>query len=168
MAAALAHRPHPRPAASRPARGVAPVALRVARPDEVDLDAAWEAATGPHRVVERPDGPLAEVVSLDDVRARRRPSARVRRHRVVAVLFVLALAGLLAVGIGGLADADDPAPVVQTVTVAPGQTLWDVAVAHTPEGGDPRATLEQIRAVNGLPSTDVPAWTAVVLPPARG
>lgn len=169
MAAALAHRPHPSPAASRPARrGVAPVALRVARPEELDLDAAWQAATGPHRVAERPDAPLAEVVSLADARARRRPSARVRRHRLVAVLFVLALAGMLAMGIGGMADADHPAPIVQTVTVEPGQTLWDVAVAHTPEGGDPRATLEQIRAVNGLPGTDVPAWTAVVLPPARG
>lgn len=169
MAAALAHRPLPTPT-SRPTgrRGVAPVALRVARPDELDLDAAWTAATAPHRVADRADGPLAEVVRLDDVRARRRPSARVRRHRVVAVLFVLALAAALAMGIGGLAGADDPTPVTETVTVQPGQTLWDVAVAHTADGADPRVTLEQIRDVNGLAGTDVPAWTPVVLPPTRG
>ncbi len=166
MAAALAHRPTAVPSP----RGVAPVALRVARPDEVDdLDAAWRAATAPHRVAEAPEGALAEVVHLDDVRARRRPSPRVRRHRLVAAVFVLGLAVLLAMGVGALvADADGPTPIVETVTVEPGQTLWDVAVTHTPEGQDARVTMQRIRDLNGFTGTDVPAWTAVVLPPARG
>jgi hypothetical protein len=147
MAAALAHsHAHPQsptPVGSR--RGVAAVALRVARPDEapvVDLDAAWADATTPHRIAASRDAHVADVVSLDEVRARRAASPRIRRNRLVAVLFVIGLA----------------------VTVQPGQTLWDVAVAHTADGQDPRATMEQLRELNGLDGTQVPAWTPVVLP----
>ena len=158
MAAALAPTTTDRTAP----RGVAPVALRVARPDdalELDLDAAWASATAPHRVA---DAHVAEVVDLD---ARRAPSPRIRRNRRVAVLFVLGLAVLLALGAGSLvADADGPTPVGQTVTVQPGETLWDVAVAHAPDGTDPRVTLDRIRDLNGLTGAPVPAWTPVVLP----
>ena len=163
MAAALAHLPADRTAARR---GVAPVALRVARPDEaheLDLDAAWASAMAPHRVA---DEHLADVVHLD---VRRAPSPRVRRNRRVAALFVLGLAVLLALGVGSLvADADGPTPVGQTVTVQPGQTLWDVAVTHAPDGTDPRVTLERIRDLNGLTGADLPAWTPVILPAALG
>ena len=168
MAAALAHSTTTTPARAR--RGVAPTALRVARPgerpvDQVDLDAAWTDATAPHRIAAERDARVAQVIDLDGARTRRAPSARVRRNRVLAVLFVVVLAVVLAMGAGALvADADGPTAVSQTVTVAPGETLWDVAVAHTADGGDPRATLDRIRDLNGLTGTDVPAWTAVVLP----
>jgi hypothetical protein len=165
---ATARRPHGR-------RGVAPVALRVARPGErhhgdgVDLDAAWAEATAPHRVAAERDAHVAEVLDLDAARARRAGAPRVRRNRVAAVLFVLGLAVVLAMGAGALvADADGPTPVGQTVTVQPGDTLWDVAVAHTADGQDPRATLDRIRDLNGLTGTDVPAWTPVVLPASAG
>ena len=168
MAAALAHAP----TAPR-TRGVAPVALRVARPGDhtadVDLDAAWAAATAPHRVADRLDAHHADVVDLDAHRARRAPSARVRRNRVAAVLFVVGLALVLAFGAGTLmADADGPTAIGDTVTVQPGETLWDVAVTHTADGQDPRVTLDRIRDLNGLTGTDVPAWTAVVLPDSLG
>ena len=161
MAAALAHHSTERPT---PRRGVAPVALRVARPAdvEVDLDAAWADALAPHRIADERDAHVAPVIDLD---AHRAPSPRVARARRVGVLFVLALAVVLALGAGAMiADADGPTPVGQTVTVQPGQTLWDVAVAHTPDGADPRGTLDQIRDLNGLTGTQVPAWTPVVLP----
>ncbi len=168
MTAALA-RPLQSPSApSR--RGIAPVALRVAGSgtwvrDEVDLDAAWAEAAAPHRIAAERDAHLADVIPLDRSRARGGVSARVRRHRLVAVLFVLGLALLLALGAGALgADADGPTAVGSTVTVQPGQTLWDVAVTHTDAGDDPRAALERIRDLNGLTGTDVPAWTQVVIP----
>lgn len=164
MAAALAHSLTSTPA--RTGRGVAPTALRVARPlDQMDLDAAWIDATAPHRVAAERDAHMGQVIDLDRARAVRSPSPRVRRNRRFAVLFVLALAVVLAMGAGALvADADGPTAVSQTVTVAPGDTLWDVAVAHTPDGADPRRTLDRIRDLNGLTGSDVPAWTAVVLP----
>ncbi len=165
MAAALARSPQTSTARSR--RGVAPVALRVAPvgpPEVVDLDAAWVDATAPHRIAAERDAHMADVIPLHRTRPRRAVSARVRRHRVVGVLFAIALAIVLALGAGALgADADGPTDLGQTVTVQPGQTLWDVAVAHTGDG-DPRVTLERIRDLNGLSGTDVPAWTPVVLP----
>lgn len=165
MAAALAHPPQTSPA--RPHRGVAQVALRVAPvgpPEVVDLDAAWVDATAPHRIAAERDAHLAEVIPLHRTRPRRAVSARVRRHRVVGVLVAVGLAIVLALGAGALgADADGPSAIGQTVTVQPGQTLWDVAVAHTGQG-DPRTTLDRIRDLNGLSGTEVPAWTPVVLP----
>lgn len=167
MAAALAH--PPQTSATRPRRGIAPVALRVApsEPSEVaDLDAAWIDATAPHRIAAARDAHMADVIPLDGAHRRPGVSARVRRHRVVGALFAIGLALLLAVGTGALgADADGPAAVGPTVTVQPGQTLWDVAVAHS-GNGDPRATLARIRDLNGLSGTEVPAWTPVVLPAA--
>ncbi len=50
------------------------------------------------------------------------------------------------------------------VMVAPGQTLWDIAVAHAPPGSDPRAYLLQLRHANGLDGRAVPAWTVLLLP----
>lgn len=165
MAAALAHSPQTSAARSR--RGVAPVALRVAPSDPaevVDLDAAWIDATAPHRIAAERDSHVADVIPLHRDRPRRAVSARVRRHRVVGVLFAVGLAIVLALGAGALgAVADGPTAVGQTVTVQPGQTLWDVAVAHS-GAGDPRVTLERIRDLNGLTGTDVPAWTPIVLP----
>lgn len=165
MAAALAH--PPQTPSARPHRGLAPVALRVAPvgpPEIVDLDAAWIDATAPHRIAAGRDAQLAEVIPLHGVRPRRAVSARVRRHRVAGVLLAIGLAVVLALGAGALgADADGPSATGQTVTVQPGQTLWDIAVAHT-DDGDPRVTLERIRDLNGLSGTDVPAWTPVVLP----
>lgn len=173
MAAALAPSLTQAPARS-PRRGVAPVALRVQRgpgpgtagpDDDVDLDALWVDATAPHRIAAQRDAHVADVVSLDAVRAARAAAPRVRRNRLAAVLFVVGLAVVLAMGAGALvADADGPTAISDTVTVQPGQTLWDVAVAHTADGGDPRETLARLRDVNGLTGTDVPAWTPVVLP----
>lgn len=158
--------------------GLAPVALggrspvapgrgpRHARPvDVLDLDAVWRDATAPHRVAAARDAHVAEVVWLDEVRARRAAAPRVLRHRLAALLFTVGLAVVLATGAGALvADADGPTALADTVTVQPGETLWDVAVAHTADGQDPRVTLDRIRDLNGLNGNQVPAWTAVVLP----
>ena len=38
------------------------------------------------------------------------------------------------------------------VTVQPGQTLWDVASAVTPRGGDVRSTMSHLEAINHLDS----------------
>lgn len=149
-----------RPAAPRPDRATS---LRVVRPvDALDLDAALVDALGPHAV--RGDDPDTEPAPTP---ARRTVSPRVRRNRVRAVLVALGLALVLGVGLGALGtgvDAGAPAPQGATVTVEPGQTLWDVAAQATPPGGDVRATLVEIRRLNGLAGTRVPAWTPVVLP----
>ncbi|MFN2556920.1 MAG: hypothetical protein ABR592_08620 [Nitriliruptorales bacterium] len=84
--------------------------------------------------------------------------------RVGLAFVVLGLAVAMLSGHDG-ADRDVVAGAAgDHVTVAPGQTLWDIAVAHTPPGSDPRAYLLQLREANGLDGRPVPAWTVVLLP----
>lgn len=101
-----------------------------------------------------------------------------RRRAVVAVAAVAAIAGLLsaapAVPVGAapgrsapVAASQAPQTTVRAVTIAPGDTLWEVAVAHAPAGTDPRAYLARLRELNGFDGSQVPAWTVVLLPDVR-
>jgi hypothetical protein len=74
----------------------------------------------------------------------------------------LALAGLLVAVV--IPSAPPPTGRTTTVLVEPGDTLWEVAVAATPDGGDPRVSLARIRDLNGLDASTVAAWTTVVVP----
>lgn len=93
--------------------------------------------------------------------------ARVYRRRRLGVLGGLVALTLLltfAVGFGG-ADAALEDRVAGHAVIAPGDTLWDVAVEHAPDGVDPRAFLADLRDLNGLDDgAAVPAWTVVLLP----
>ena len=90
-----------------------------------------------------------------------------RRGRVV---LLLVLVGLLltafALGRSGTSvaatDAAAPAPYAQT-TVHRGETLWSVAKRVAP-GHDPRAVVEQLRALNHLSSGSVQAGQQLLLP----
>ena len=75
-----------------------------------------------------------------------------RRGRLVVLGVGLAAAlGLgFAAATGSLAD-DGPEPT-RVVTVQPGQTLWDLA-AGVSDGGDVRATMTHLEAINHLDST---------------
>lgn len=86
--------------------------------------------------------------------ARTRPVAVRLTRRGRLLLTVLLLAGLLAlaVSLGPQVVATDGAgqPVpVQTVTVQPGQTLWDIAAASGVDA-DTRAVVAEIQQLNAL------------------
>lgn len=92
------------------------------------------------------------------------PGATPRRSGTVFVVLVLAALFVLATGGAGAgADPQQPA-IVGSATVEPGQTLWDVAVAHAPHGSDPRAYLTKIRDVNEVDAGSIRPWTVVLLP----
>jgi hypothetical protein len=91
--------------------------------------------------------------------------ATIWRRRSVAVAMLVVLAFLLTVAIGRVgAGAELTDPVAGHVVVAPGETLWDVAVATAPPGVDVREQLVALEALNGLESGDVAAWTVVLIP----
>lgn len=87
------------------------------------------------------------------------------RRRATAASLLVAVAVTFAGLLGpGTADAGPTDPVAGSVTIAPGQTLWDVAVATAPEGTDTRDQLSRIVALNGFDGDQPDAWTVVLLP----
>lgn len=113
--------------------------------------------------------PSLGAVGRPDATAVSAPSAASRatllRRRVVAVVALLVLTILLTMTIGRVgAEAELADPVAGHAVVAPGDTLWDVAVESAPTGVDPREQLAAIRALNGLDSSAVAPWSVVLLP----
>jgi LysM repeat protein len=68
-----------------------------------------------------------------------------RRRRLGALLVASAVAYILYTSGGAAAGT----PTV-TYTVAPGDTLWEVATEHYPSSDDPRTAIAAIRRENGL------------------
>ncbi|MEX1177965.1 MAG: hypothetical protein WEB09_05850 [Nitriliruptor sp.] len=102
----------------------------------------------------------AEVLAL-------RPTSRASawRRRLGAVTVLVLLAFLLTVAVGRVtAGAQLADPVAGTVTIAPGETLWDVAIATAPDGVDAREQLAAIGELNGFDGSAVEPWTVVLLP----
>jgi len=98
---------------------------------------------------------------------RRSPAVRLtRRGRVVVVLAMLMV--LLVAGFTlGRASSEAAGPAAHrplpTVTVAPGETLWEIAARVDPTG-DRRALVDQIEALNHLHDGRVVAGQQLRLP----
>ena len=90
-----------------------------------------------------------------------------RRGRLVVVALFLAtlFAGGVLFGSTSTRATAEPgvAKDYQYLVVQPGQTLWGIAKQVAP-GDDPRATIEAIRRLNGLPDTGVEAGQRIALP----
>jgi hypothetical protein len=87
------------------------------------------------------------------LQGRHRLTARaVKRIAGVCVVAVVVGGTLAAAGPGGspLASAEG-AP--RAVVIRPGQTLWDVAERHAPEGVDLRAYVDALIEINGVETT---------------
>jgi hypothetical protein len=85
-----------------------------------------------------------------------------RRAALLFLVLVVALATLVLAGSDAGAELADP--VAGHVVVAPGETLWDVAVATAPPGVDAREQVRAIQELNGLDGAGLAAWTVVLLP----
>ena len=96
---------------------------------------------------------------------RRPPPAVLLRRRLAAVVVLALVVSLVAALIGRWgAEADPSERIAGHVVVAPGDTLWDVAVATTPAGRDAREHLAAIRAMNGFGAGPLAPWTVVAIP----
>jgi len=93
-----------------------------------------------------------------------RPLRLTRRGRLVITLTVAVLLAVVAVLGARAAWAAGPAqaPATQSITVLPGQTLWEIAGASS--AGDPRDAVIEIRELNGLPDSQVFAGQVLLLP----
>jgi LysM repeat protein len=96
---------------------------------------------------------------IKPLRTPRRGGLLARAARMVAVLAVVALAGIaLAVVAHGWS-----APADSTVVVQPGDTLWSIATQRYP-GDDVRARVVEIEQANGLRSPVIQAGETLHLP----
>lgn len=96
-----------------------------------------------------------------------RPATRASawRRRLGAIAVLVLLAFLLTAGIGRVtAGAQLADPVAGTVTVGPGETLWEVAAATAPDGVGVNEQLAAINDLNGFSGGVVEPWTVVLLP----
>jgi LysM repeat protein len=80
----------------------------------------------------------------------RRNRAKYRRRRLGALVVAAALA--MAVYAGGAAGAE---PQSVRYTVAPGDTIWGIALEHTAVWEDPRPKVEAIREANDLSGYEI-------------
>ncbi len=75
------------------------------------------------------------------------------------------MAGVLGVAAytgGGVGAEPPPAHY----TVAPGDTLWGIAIEHTPLWEDPRPNVEAIREANDLSGYEIYPGMSLELPPS--
>lgn len=89
-----------------------------------------------------------------------------RRGRVAVLLAALLTVAVLVVALGSstiaAGDAGDPVPT-QTVTVQPGDTLWELATDANPNG-DLRQTVDDIMRLNSLPTAHLPMGSEIAVP----
>ncbi|MFH1330180.1 MAG: LysM peptidoglycan-binding domain-containing protein [Actinomycetota bacterium] len=79
----------------------------------------------------------------------------------VALGVVLLLANAVAASNG--ASGDDPDGRVEHLVVT-GDTLWDIAIVHTPTGGDVRRTVFDIRQANHLDNATIVPGQVLQIP----
>lgn len=91
------------------------------------------------------------------------------RGRLVLAALVAMVGGAAVIVAPGLlsgATADSPVapPVVEIYTVAPGESMWQVARGVTAPGHDVRDTVAAIVELNGLQSVDLQIGQQLLLP----
>ncbi|HEX6403196.1 MAG TPA: LysM peptidoglycan-binding domain-containing protein [Pseudonocardiaceae bacterium] len=91
-----------------------------------------------------------------------------RAGRVVALSATVIVTLSVVAGLSWLGASSDPAIPERTavVRVGAGETLWDVAARVAPRS-DPRAVLEQILQLNGLPDAEVVPDQQLQVPDGR-
>jgi nucleoid-associated protein YgaU len=96
--------------------------------------------------------------SIRPLRSRREAPLR---HLGRWSLILLAVAAL-ALGLSKVVLGDTP-PVISTVVVQPGDTLWGIAAARYP-GDDVRVRIDEIEHLNGLHSPRIDVGEVLQLP----
>jgi LysM repeat protein len=84
------------------------------------------------------------------------------RRRRVGALFVAAALAVAVYTAGGVGAEPQPAHY----TVAPGDTLWGIAIERTAPWEDPRPKVEAIREANDLSGYEIYPGMSLELPPS--
>lgn len=109
------------------------------------------------------------LVQDQSFRVQKQPIRLTRRgRRVVALLAIIPIAlTFLLIGMRGAVATDGTVQSeTQSVVVKPGQSLWDVAVAISPNT-DPRETIWLIQQLNTMETSEVMAGQALIVPAVK-
>ncbi|WP_372594441.1 LysM peptidoglycan-binding domain-containing protein [Actinotalea sp.] len=88
-----------------------------------------------------------------------------RRGRLAMSVVAILLSGGVALGAGNAVAQSPSAPVaVRAVTVASGQTLWELAGSVAEPGQDVREVVARLVALNGLDSATLVTGQRLLLP----
>ena len=85
----------------------------------------------------------------------------------VVVLLTVAVAALFLL-LAGTVEAGDYVVTTQEHVVRSGETLWEIALAHTVDGADVRDTVDEIRAMNALEGTLIYPGDRLTVPRFEG
>jgi len=125
-------------------------------------------AITPSRTTYRPRSTDRPAARREAVRGAVQGGVRLtRRGRLVlvaAALTAMLVAGFF-LGAGSVATQErGTGPATEVVQVAPGETLWDIAARMTPDGGDVRATMFDIKRLNALADSALDAGQRIRVP----
>ena len=146
----------------------APVLTRISPAPSVELPSSVEPVeTTPVRKVSLDDFFAAEYDG-DDQRlevAPARPSTVRLTRRGRLVVLGLGLAATIGLGLAAasVSTANDHPEQTRTITVQPGQTLWDIS-SRAAGGGDVRSMMSHLEAINHLDSASLQAGQHLRIP----
>lgn len=82
---------------------------------------------------------------------------------VLLLLISLTCTGMVQAFAASLETSEAVNPA-QYVVVMPGDTLWEIAVAHKPQGQDTRVYVQKLMRSNGLHTSSIQAGDTLMLP----
>ncbi|CAB4341448.1 MAG: LysM peptidoglycan-binding domain-containing protein [Actinobacteria bacterium] len=101
--------------------------------------------------------------SLERGTATYQPIRLTQRGRTVVALLAMIAGVLTFLAIGALTAQAQSVTQMTTVVVHSGESLWDIAVAISPES-DPRSTIYDIQQINGLTTSEVLEGQELIVP----
>ncbi|CAM4382209.1 LysM peptidoglycan-binding domain-containing protein [Paenibacillus macerans] len=100
--------------------------------------------------------------------AKRRLHISMFRHSLAKVAVFLLVLSLTCTGVvtafAASSDSGRPERELEQVVVLPGDTLWEIAVEHKPQGSDTRVYIKKLIRVNGLNSSEIKAGDILFIP----
>jgi LysM repeat protein len=87
-----------------------------------------------------------------------------RKQPSVQLSVLLATICVVFLLIGGAADAEEPPEPAIEYTVAPGDTLWDIAREHLEPGASIQTRIRSIKERSGLTTSDIYPGQVLYLP----
>lgn len=89
--------------------------------------------------------------------------SRLSKIAVLLIILSITCTGMVR-AFAASGDSSEAAAPAEYVVVMPGDTLWEIAVAHKPQGQDTRVYVQKLMRTNGLEASSIQAGDTLRLP----